>query len=209
MLIGDYEISDLQDTTGVTILFIIFTGIGVIILLNVLIAVVSDSYEKATINSAKLFGRARAMFVAQNEALERFLKPGSNLTKSSSDGGSGAPSRLETVFALGRWIVLLVIIGTALDTTLYLWWVSIDSMKHFGDDDYISPLGASFSKFQVVVCAKLKGTAHSGACHCSIFACFHAGSSNWCPCELCTRKRCQSSSSFVCHGIASRCASSK
>lgn len=61
MLLGDFELKDLKDTTGITTLFVIFTSVGVVILLNVLIAVVSDSYEKATISSAKLFVRARAL----------------------------------------------------------------------------------------------------------------------------------------------------
>ena len=40
ILIGDFELSELRDTTGITILFVILTLIGVVILLNILIAVV-------------------------------------------------------------------------------------------------------------------------------------------------------------------------
>lgn len=136
MLIGDYELSDLRDTNGVTILFIIFTGVGVIILLNVLIAVVSDSYEKATLNSTKLFGRARALFVAQNEALEKFLNPGNkqaNLIQNDE-----RPSCPGTLHSVCRWIVLVMIIGTAFDTTLYLMWTSLQSMIHKDKDENVN-----------------------------------------------------------------------
>ena len=74
MLLGDFEIDNWKETDGMLILFALFTLIGVIILLNVLIAVVSDSYDRAKIGSSRLFGRARALFVAQNQALESFLQ---------------------------------------------------------------------------------------------------------------------------------------
>lgn len=118
MLLGDYELSDLKDTTGVTVLFIIFISVGVVILLNVLIAVVSDSYEKATLSSTLLFGRARAMFVAQNEALEAFLRPGA--TPISVFNGSHKSAFTRCILPLFRWIVLLAIIGTACDTAFFL-----------------------------------------------------------------------------------------
>eukprot|EP00977_Amphora_coffeiformis_P015176 scaffold4442_cov125-Amphora_coffeaeformis.AAC.7 len=125
MLLGDFELTDLQDTTGITVLFVIFTSMGVVILLNVLIAVVSDSYEKATINSSKLFGRARALFVAQNEALEAFLKPGGRPIQMLQTFAPRTSSILANTF---RWIVLLAIIGTALDTALFLMWFSFDAL---------------------------------------------------------------------------------
>jgi len=52
-----------------------YTLLVVIVLLNVLIAIISDSYDKARINSEKLFGRARIMFVAELTALEKLLQP--------------------------------------------------------------------------------------------------------------------------------------
>eukprot|EP00522_Entomoneis_paludosa_P007344 CAMPEP_0172456474 /NCGR_PEP_ID=MMETSP1065-20121228/15836_1 /TAXON_ID=265537 /ORGANISM="Amphiprora paludosa, Strain CCMP125" /LENGTH=103 /DNA_ID=CAMNT_0013209513 /DNA_START=1 /DNA_END=309 /DNA_ORIENTATION=- len=59
MLLGDFELDDITETTGTTLLFVMFTILGVVILLNVLIAVISDSYEKATMSGSLLFGRAR------------------------------------------------------------------------------------------------------------------------------------------------------
>jgi len=76
ILLGDVELDLYRDTAGLTILFVIVTLIGLIILLNVLIAVVSDSYERAQIGSARLFGRARVLFVAQNQALEVRINAG-------------------------------------------------------------------------------------------------------------------------------------
>jgi Ion transport protein len=111
MLIGDYELSDMRDAPAITILFVIFTVIGVVILLNVLIAVVSDSYEKATISSSLLFGSGRVIFVAQNEALESMLKPDTTPLPHSS--------RLKNVctalYRLFCWIALLAILATAID----------------------------------------------------------------------------------------------
>eukprot|EP00588_Corethron_pennatum_P016802 CAMPEP_0194310506 /NCGR_PEP_ID=MMETSP0171-20130528/7455_1 /TAXON_ID=218684 /ORGANISM="Corethron pennatum, Strain L29A3" /LENGTH=1108 /DNA_ID=CAMNT_0039064175 /DNA_START=173 /DNA_END=3499 /DNA_ORIENTATION=+ len=52
-----------------------YTLLVMIVLLNVLIAIISDSYDKARINSEKLFGRARIIFVAELTALEKLLQP--------------------------------------------------------------------------------------------------------------------------------------
>ena len=86
LLLGDFELSDYKNTDGLTSLFVIFTLIGVVILLNVLIAVISDSYERAKIESVNLFGRARVLFVAQNDAVESFLRPGSDVMAGKSLG---------------------------------------------------------------------------------------------------------------------------
>ena len=80
------------------------TAPEVVILLNVLIAVIADSYEKATVSSAMLFGRARVTFVAQNEALEAFLQPGVNPMQALR--GIMAPRTfLSRLFTLFRWFV--------------------------------------------------------------------------------------------------------
>ena len=121
---------DLTATTGTTTLFIIFTVFGVVILLNVLIAVISDSYEKATMSSSLLFGRARVLYVAQNEALERFLQPrmrtadaGEEAESSGTIGGDrrGVPvSCHKRARSAIRWTVLSAILCTALCALLFL-----------------------------------------------------------------------------------------
>jgi hypothetical protein len=119
LLLGDFELDDYKETSGMTVLFIIFTLLGVVILLNVLIAVISDSYEKATISSLLLFGRARVAFVAQNQALESFLRPGVDRTidvRTMNRSGR----YWNTASRIGRWLVLLSLIVTAMDTEVYL-----------------------------------------------------------------------------------------
>mmetsp|Transcript_7453 Transcript_7453/g.20678 ORF Transcript_7453/g.20678 Transcript_7453/m.20678 type:complete len:985 (+) Transcript_7453:84-3038(+) len=110
MLLGDFELDELTDTTGSTVLFIIFTILGVIILLNILIAIISDSYEKATLRGRILFAKARLLFVAQNEALERFLKPRQR-----------SPDRpCAKVKRAARWITLAVVLFTASIAQAYI-----------------------------------------------------------------------------------------
>jgi len=59
----------------------------VVVLLNVLIAIVSDSYEKCLIRSQNLFGRARVMLLAELVSFQDLLRR--NTTDSSNfDGGN-------------------------------------------------------------------------------------------------------------------------
>lgn len=112
----------------------IFTSLGVVILLNVLIAVIADSYEKATVSSAMLFGRARVTFVAQNEALEAFLKPGVNPLRAFR-GTVTNRTLLSRLFTIFRWFVLLGIIATAGDTALFLLILGYDNLFAQGNRD--------------------------------------------------------------------------
>jgi hypothetical protein len=63
VLVGDMDLSEFKYSSAIQVLFLIFALLGVIILLNVLIAVVSDSYQKAVENSTELFGRYTAVVV--------------------------------------------------------------------------------------------------------------------------------------------------
>ena len=134
-----------QDSTGITTIYVIFTSLGVVILLNVLIAVIADSYEKATMSSAMLFGRARVTFVAQNEALEAFLRPGVNPLRAfrGAMANRNVLSRLSTIF---RWFVLLGIIATAGDTALFLVILGYETLITEGDRDNPNIVTAVFSK---------------------------------------------------------------
>jgi hypothetical protein len=119
LLLGDFDLDDYKESSGITVLFIIFTLLGVVILLNVLIAVIADSYEKATISSLLLFGRARVAFVAQNQALESFLRPGMD-RKIDVRTMNRSGRFWHTASKIGRWLVLLSLIITAMDTEVYL-----------------------------------------------------------------------------------------
>jgi len=56
-------------------LFVIMTIFGAVIFLNILIAVVDDSYSTSREKSTRLFGRARILTVAKLNALEQIMKP--------------------------------------------------------------------------------------------------------------------------------------
>jgi len=120
LLLGDFQLDDWRDTSGLTVLCVMFTLIGVVILLNVLIAVISDSYEKAKIQSVLLFGRARVTFVAQNEALELFLHPGGNPTEWLRRVGTDPRKSFVFASKIFRYIVLCAIIATAFIAEVYL-----------------------------------------------------------------------------------------
>lgn len=91
--------------------------------------VISDSYEKATISSQLLFGRARVIFTAQNEALESYLRPGTDpmdIMRITRSARAIVPIATKTF----RWFVLFAIIATAADAEVYLVTRSIDVIVH-------------------------------------------------------------------------------
>lgn len=119
VLVGDFEFDDYRSTPATILFFVLFTLVGVIVLLNVLIAIVSDSYEKSCIRSANLFGRARVGFAAEHISLESFLRPSTkNLLNDFS-----IFRRADVLWAcarLARWIVLASLMGTAVIVDWYL-----------------------------------------------------------------------------------------
>lgn len=116
LLLGDFELDSYKETSGMVFLFFLFTVIGVVILLNVLIAVIDDSYERAKISGRNIFGRARVEFVALNEALEAFLRPG---VKPGDNEVGSATKAFFTLFYIGRWLVLISMISTALNAEIF------------------------------------------------------------------------------------------
>jgi hypothetical protein len=98
---------------GLTVLFVAYTLIGIVILLTVLIAVISDSYERSRMTSENLFRAARLQFVAQYEALEEFLEPGADIF----DHGRNYRKAFRAVF---RWFVLLSLVSTAFVAEMFL-----------------------------------------------------------------------------------------
>jgi hypothetical protein len=125
VLIGDFAVDDFTATPGMIILFVIFTLVGVIIFLSVLIAVICDSYEIAKLSSHRLFGKARVSFVAQNEALESFLKPGSNPVAELN----ASPTKIMgTGFAILRWSVFVTLVVTAMYAEVFIVTQAISSI---------------------------------------------------------------------------------
>lgn len=87
--------------------------------MNVLIAVISGSYEKAKIVSSVLFGKARVTFEAQNRALESFLRLEANFAQ----GLTTIESPGKALVVSGKilcWLALISLIVTAVYAEIYL-----------------------------------------------------------------------------------------
>ena len=80
---GGFERKDFF-TQEAVVLSIIFTFMVVIILLNILIAIVGDSYEKCLLRSENLFGRARIVLLAKLMSFQQLLA-----RSSKKDGENG------------------------------------------------------------------------------------------------------------------------
>jgi hypothetical protein len=76
VLLGDFGDFDRDDFTTVFSVFLIvfYSFMVVVVLLNVLIAIASDSYEKCLVRSHNLFGRARVMLIAELVSFQSLLR---------------------------------------------------------------------------------------------------------------------------------------
>jgi len=76
ILLGDFGIFSRDDfsTSSSIILVVLYTFLVTVVLLNVLIAIASDSYEKCLLKSQKLFGRARVMLIAELASFQSLLR---------------------------------------------------------------------------------------------------------------------------------------
>jgi len=76
ILLGDFGIFSRDDfsTSFSVFLLVLYTFLVTVVLLNVLIAIASDSYEKCLLKSQKLFGRARVMLIAQLASFQSLLR---------------------------------------------------------------------------------------------------------------------------------------
>ena len=76
VLLGDFGHFERERFTTIfsVVLIVFFSFMVVIVLLNVLIAIVSDSYEKCLVRSQCLFGRARVMLVAELVSFQNLLR---------------------------------------------------------------------------------------------------------------------------------------
>jgi hypothetical protein len=57
IILGDFEMVEYRQSTAVTVLWFLLTFFGIIILFNVFIAVVSDSYARSQEDSVLIFRR--------------------------------------------------------------------------------------------------------------------------------------------------------
>lgn len=73
MIVGDINYNDFNANTFTSILFVLVTFITIIFLLNMLIAIIVESYEKSQKRSQGLFGRTRVAFVSKMLLMEEAL----------------------------------------------------------------------------------------------------------------------------------------
>jgi hypothetical protein len=76
VLLGEFGTfrRDSLSSAFTVVLLIIYSFMVVLILLNILIAVASDSYEKCLVRSQNLFGRARVMMIAELVLFQNLLR---------------------------------------------------------------------------------------------------------------------------------------
>lgn len=76
ILLGDFGIFTRDDfASGVSVfLVVLYSFLVTVVLLNVLIAIAADSYEKCLLKSQKLFGRARVMLIAELASFQSLLR---------------------------------------------------------------------------------------------------------------------------------------
>ena len=70
VITGDFNLDDYRDSIASTTLFVIYLFVGVIILLNVLIAIVTDAYFRSNKQRYSLLGRARLPILAKHSYLD-------------------------------------------------------------------------------------------------------------------------------------------
>ena len=108
MIFGEFQVSWYEaESKGLTAcsvaLFVIFMFFVVVVMLNVLIAIVSDSYDFALTRAEKLFLRARLVLVAELDALG-LTKPDFSLfgkNKWSNEGNQGTGSCMGSAQVIG------------------------------------------------------------------------------------------------------------
>lgn len=137
---GDWERDDFHTPLAVT-LIVLFSFMVVIVLLNVLIAIVSDSYEKCLIRSQYLFGRARVMILAELISFQNLLRKDNDPLPLKKDD-SGAPSwnivrRMWMAGRSRRWSRGSLVFFTISASSVLIWFIGemagYASGQHYGD----------------------------------------------------------------------------
>lgn len=99
ILLGDFGDFKREDfVTNFSVFLVVFYSFFVtLVLVNVLIAIASDSYEKCLLKSQKLFGRARVMLIAELSSFQTLLR------KKDQDDTSSQSSTTEGVVYSKWW----------------------------------------------------------------------------------------------------------
>ena len=101
ILLGEFASFESENfqTTFSVFLLVIYSFMVIIVLMNVLIALASDSYEKCLMKSQMLFGRARVMFVAEIGCLQNLLRK----TPSQADSSSASALYTSNPKVFDKW----------------------------------------------------------------------------------------------------------
>lgn len=70
--LGDLDSESLQKHPLITMIFVLYTFGVTIVLLNILIAIVSDSYQNSYVSSKMMLGKARIIFVSEISSLKSY-----------------------------------------------------------------------------------------------------------------------------------------
>jgi hypothetical protein len=126
ILLGDFGLFERANFNSMfsVILVVVYSFMVVLVLLNVLIAVASDSYEKCLVKSQGLFGRARVTMISELVSFQNLLRrnalPNSAVSPTapiyktwwSSDSWANGWSRGSAVFfSLSSLVVFIWVIG--------------------------------------------------------------------------------------------------
>ena len=74
LMLGDFDSLSLRKHPSITLLFILYTFGVTVVLLNILIAIVSESYATSTTTSKTMLGKARILFVSELSSLHQFFR---------------------------------------------------------------------------------------------------------------------------------------
>ncbi len=101
ILLGDFGTFEREQfVNGFSVFLIVcYSFLVTVVLLNVLIAIASDSYDKCLLRSQHLFGRARVMLIAELVAFQNLLR-----TTDYSDSSTIKQGLYSRWRASGRWI---------------------------------------------------------------------------------------------------------
>jgi ABC-type multidrug transport system fused ATPase/permease subunit len=148
LLLGDFEFNDYRQAPTVVIVWALFTIFGVIIMLNVLIAVICDSYSTSQGESARLFRQARAEYVSGRSALEGFVKNASDSLKNETKQEDnlvirGVSSTWKCIFSAFRHVARITLVVSFIVTSLWSSLFVIAAIWTYepGDDSLLLMLG--------------------------------------------------------------------
>ena len=65
MMLGDFSLSEYEDNVYMCVLFIVFGCVLCVVILNLMVAIVSESYDKSRSRSDELFGWSRMQAATQ------------------------------------------------------------------------------------------------------------------------------------------------